>query len=127
MTPTSGGTGAPRPDSSRTALQRFLGLFKRERLRGLFTLERFLGLFTEVRGGEGATALLLTLNVYVLLTTYYIIKPVREALILAGRDVGSSSSWLGKLLGVFARGGPEAKAYSAVLTALLLLLVVPGY
>ena len=71
-------------------------------------VERFLGLFAEVRGGEGTTALLLTLNVYLLLTTYYIIKPVREALILAG-------------------GGAEVKSYSSFLTALLLLLVVPAY
>ena len=46
-------------------------------------LERLLGLFTEVRAGEGGTALLLTLNIFLILTAYYIIKPVREGLILA--------------------------------------------
>jgi len=71
-------------------------------------LERFLGLFSEVRAGEGATVLLLTLNVFVLMTTYYIIKPVREALILAG-------------------GGAELKSYSSAGQALLLLAVVPAY
>lgn len=44
-------------------------------------LEMFLAAFTEVRAGEGVTALLLTLNVFLLLTSYYFIKPVREALI----------------------------------------------
>jgi len=71
-------------------------------------LERFLALFAEVRGGEGVTALLLTLNVFVLLTTYYIIKPVREALILAG-------------------GGAELKSYTSAGQALLLLVAVPVY
>jgi AAA family ATP:ADP antiporter len=71
-------------------------------------VERFLGLFAEVRGGEGAIALLLTLNVYLILTSYYIIKPVREALILAG-------------------GGAEIKSYASFLSALLLLLAVPLY
>ena len=47
-------------------------------------LERFLGLFANVRGGEGITVLLLVLDVFLLLLAYYIIKPVREALILAG-------------------------------------------
>ena len=66
-------------------------------------LEKFLGLFTEVRSGESGTALLLTLNVFLLLTTYYIVKPVREALILAG-------------------GGAEIKSYASVGQAALLLL-----
>ncbi len=71
-------------------------------------LERFLSLFTEMEAGEGVTALLLTLNVYLLLTTYYIVKPVREALILAG-------------------GGAELKSYTSVGQALLLLAAVPIY
>jgi AAA family ATP:ADP antiporter len=45
-------------------------------------LERFLQLFTEVRGGEGAPLLLLTLNVFLILAAYYVMKPVRQALIL---------------------------------------------
>ena len=71
-------------------------------------LEGFLGIFTEVRGGEGATVLLLLLNVFLLMTTYYIIKPVREALILAG-------------------GGAEIKSYASAGQALLLLAAVPAY
>ncbi|MFN0149873.1 MAG: NTP/NDP exchange transporter [bacterium] len=71
-------------------------------------IERVLSLFTEMRPGEAGTALLLTLNVFLLLTTYYIIKPVREALILAG-------------------GGAEVKSYAAAGQALLLLGAVPIY
>ncbi|MFH1570528.1 MAG: translocase [Gemmatimonadota bacterium] len=71
-------------------------------------LDRFLRLFTEVRAGEGSTALLLTLNVFVLLTAYYILKPVREALILVG-------------------GGAEVKSYAAAGQGLLLLAAVPLY
>lgn len=72
-------------------------------------LERFLGVFTEVRAGEGATALLLTLNVFVLLTAYYVIKPVREALILA------------------MEGGAEYKSYMSGAIAIALLFAVPAY
>jgi len=72
-------------------------------------LERLLGLFTTVRPGEGATALALAFNVFLILTTYYLIKPVREALILS------------------VPGGPEIKSYSAAGQALLLLLAVPAY
>ncbi len=71
-------------------------------------LERTLGLFAEVRDGEGSTALLLMLNVFLLLTTYYIIKPVREALILSG-------------------GGAELKSYTSAGQTLLLLGAVPLY
>ncbi len=71
-------------------------------------IERFLGLFTEVRPGESPIALLLTLSIFLLLTAYYIIKPVREALILS-------------------EGGAEIKSYSAAGQALLLLGVVPLY
>jgi hypothetical protein len=35
-------------------------------------MERFLGLFTEVRAGEGPITLLMPLNVFLLLTTYYL-------------------------------------------------------
>ena len=44
-------------------------------------LERFLNLFTVVRPGEART-LLLALNVFLILMAYYILKTVREALIL---------------------------------------------
>lgn len=72
-------------------------------------LERVLGLVTEVRAGEGRTALLLTLNVFLLLTAYYVIKPVREGLILAMPN------------------GAESKAYVSGAIAIALLFVVPLY
>ena len=54
--------------------------------------ERFLNLFTEVRRGEASSALLLALNIFLILTAYYILKPVREALILSG-DGGAEIFW----------------------------------
>jgi len=72
-------------------------------------MERFLRLFTDIRTGEAPTALLLTLNVFLIFTAYYIIKPVREALILAG-------------------GGAVVKSYiSAGQAVLLLFVAVPLY
>ena len=71
-------------------------------------LDRFLRLFTDVRAGEGATALLLSGNIFVLLTCYSILKPVREALIL-----GLASA--------------EIKSYTAAAQVLILALVVPLY
>jgi AAA family ATP:ADP antiporter len=71
-------------------------------------LDRLLGVFAEVRGGEGLTAVLLAVNVFLLLTAYYIIKPVREALILS-------------------TSGAEIKSYTSAGQALLLLVLVPAY
>ena len=71
-------------------------------------LDRLLSPFAEVHPGEGATALLLMLCVFLLLTAYYVIKTVREPLILAG-------------------GGAEVKSYTAAGQALLLLFLVPAY
>lgn len=74
---------------------------------GGFT-DRALGVFTKIEDGEGVGALLLAANVFLLLTAYYILKTVREALILAD-------------------GGAEVKAYAAAGQAGLLLLIVPVY
>ncbi len=71
-------------------------------------LERLLGLFAPVRGGEGGVVLLMALNIFLLMTAYYIIKPVREALILA--------DW-----------GAEAKIYASAGQAVLYLGLVPLY
>jgi len=72
-------------------------------------LDRILGVFTEVRGGEGVTAVLLMLNIFLLLAAYYFLKTIREPLILA------------------VHGGAEVKSYSAAATAGLLILLVPVY
>jgi AAA family ATP:ADP antiporter len=71
-------------------------------------LERFLSLFTDVRAGEGPITLLMAFNIFLLLTSYYLIKPVRDALILAG-------------------GGAEARSYLAAAMAVLLFFLVGGY
>ncbi len=71
-------------------------------------LERVLSLITDVRGGEGLGAVLLTADLTVLLGGYYLLKTVRESLILA-------------------QGGAEVKAYSSAAQAILLFGVVPVY
>jgi len=43
---------------------------------------RFLRLFADIRQGEARKALLLALNVFLLLLAYYILKPLRESLLL---------------------------------------------
>jgi AAA family ATP:ADP antiporter len=73
------------------------------------TLERVLGVATEVRAGEGPTALLLTLNVFLILTAYYVLKPVREGLILAMAS------------------GAQYKSYLGAANAVALLFIVPIY
>jgi AAA family ATP:ADP antiporter len=72
-------------------------------------LDRLLGLAADVRAGEAATALLLAANMFLLLTAYYIIRPVREALILA------------------VPGGAEIKSYLGALLAASFLVIVPAY
>ena len=70
--------------------------------------DRFLSLFAEVQNGEGIGALLLGAYVFLLLEAYYILKTVREALILS-------------------EGSAEIKAYSSAVQAALLLLIIPAY
>jgi AAA family ATP:ADP antiporter len=57
-------------------------------------LDRFLRLFTVIYPGESAKALLLTLNLFLLLLAYYLIKPVREALLLLDKDAPRIKSYL---------------------------------
>src|SRR6476661_1638968 len=71
-------------------------------------LDRALSLFTDVRAGEGATAVLMLVNVFLLLVCYSVIKTVREPLILLG-------------------GGAEVRSYAAAGQALLLMGFVPLY
>jgi AAA family ATP:ADP antiporter len=70
--------------------------------------EYLLGLVADVRPGEAPTALLLTLNVFLLLTAYYLLKVAREPLILV-------------------QGGAEVKSYAAVGQSLLLVPVTAVY
>ena len=71
-------------------------------------LDRALRVVADVRAGEGLTALLLALNVFLILTAYYLLKPVREALILG-------------------QGSPELKSYMSVGQVALIMVVVPLY
>lgn len=64
-------------------------------------LESLLSLFTEVRSGEAKRALLMTLNIFLILTAYLIAKVVREPLILSG-------------------GGAELKSYASVFQVVIL-------
>src|SRR5580658_7384158 len=53
-------------------------------------LERILSVVCEVRPGEGLGALILTINLFTLLGAYYLLKTVRESLILAEGGRGQS-------------------------------------
>ena len=69
---------------------------------------RFLRLFTDIRQGEAGKALLLALNVFLILMAYYIIKPVRDALILTAKT-------------------PELKSYLGAAQAILLIFIVKAF
>ena len=71
-------------------------------------LDRFLRVFGDVRPGEWPIVLLMALNVFLLLVAYYVLKTVREPLILAS-------------------GGAELKSYAAAFQALTLIFYVPLY
>src|SRR6185436_14002509 len=72
-------------------------------------LDRVLGVFAEVNGGEGVTAILLMLNIFMLLAAYYMLKVIREPLILT------------------TPGGAEVKSYAAAAIAGLFIILVPLY
>jgi AAA family ATP:ADP antiporter len=69
---------------------------------------RLLGKIAPVRRDEIATVVILMVNVFVLLTCYYVLKVLREPMILLG-------------------GGAELKAYASAGQTLLLLAVVPAF
>lgn len=79
----------------------------------LSPLDRVLRIVTEVRAGEGVTAALLALNVFLYLSATQVAKVLREPLILAGGGTGLS--------------GAQLKSYTNTAAALLLLAVVPLY
>ncbi|MBI5537024.1 MAG: MFS transporter [Deltaproteobacteria bacterium] len=69
---------------------------------------RVLSLLAEVRPGEATTVLLLTLNVFLLLCSYYLLKSAREPLILT-------------------QGGAEVKTYASAGQAILLIGMTAVY
>ncbi len=83
-------------------------------------LDRLLGLFSDVRAGEGSRALLMLANIFLILVSYYVIKTVREPLIL-NTEVPDFLHRLG------IRGPAEVKTYAAAGQALILMAFVPAY
>lgn len=74
----------------------------------LTRLDRLLSPFTRLRPGEGRSVVIFFCYALLLMLSYYILKTVREPLLLSG-------------------SGAEFKSYAYALTALSLLLVVPLY
>ena len=74
----------------------------------LTIFERFLTLFTSVRPGEGRSIFVMLAQIFLLLFGYYLIRLVRETLILV-------------------EGSPEVRAYSTGAIAVTLIFVIPLY
>ncbi len=81
-------------------------------------LDRALRVFSDVRPGEGALAVTMTLNVFVVMVAYYVLKTLREPLILASG---------GPSVLPFPVSGSEGKAYAASAQALFLILGSGAY
>jgi ATP:ADP antiporter, AAA family len=71
-------------------------------------LDRVLSIVTDVHSGEGFSALLLTVNIFYLMAFYYVLKVVRDALILS-------------------QSGAAAASYTSAGQAILLLALIPAY
>jgi AAA family ATP:ADP antiporter len=71
-------------------------------------LERCLAWLAPVRPGEGRVVAILFLQAFALMLAYYLVRPVREALILT-------------------QGGAEFRSYAVAVQALLLVIIVPAY
>jgi AAA family ATP:ADP antiporter len=71
-------------------------------------IERILRPIAEVRPGEGTVVLLLTLNLFLVLLGYYVLKTIREALVLT-------------------ESGAAVKTYASAGQAILLLFLVPAF
>ena len=70
--------------------------------------EKFLTAFTRVEPGEGRCIAMLSLQACALMMAWYLIRPVREALILT-------------------EGGAEFRSYAVAVQALLLIAIIPIY
>jgi AAA family ATP:ADP antiporter len=71
---------------------------------------RALKIFGDIRPGEGATVSLLALNIYLIMTNYYILKSIRDAWIVS-----------------FSRRGPNIKSYLSAAIAVTLVFVIKGF
>jgi ATP:ADP antiporter, AAA family len=76
--------------------------------RQLTRFERLLSLITSVQPGEGRCVATVGVQAIALMTAYYLVRPVREALILT-------------------QGGAELRSYAVGAQALLLILIIPAY
>lgn len=76
--------------------------------RSLSRVERCLTLFTSLRPGEGKSVVLFFCYAFLLLVSYYVLKTVREPLLLSG-------------------GSAQLKSYAYAVIALVLLVMVPLY
>src|SRR5262245_24321420 len=83
-------------------------------------IDQLLGLFSDVRAGEGARALMMLVNVFLILVSYYILKTVREPLILA-----TSVPEVLQHLGI--HDPAEVKTYASAGQAMLLMGYIPLY
>lgn len=81
-------------------------------------LDRLLSLAADVRAGEGTTVVLLALNGFLLLASYYAIRPLRSALL---------QPVVLELPGGAVLRGPEVGSYSGAVLAALFLFIVPLY
>ena len=81
---------------------------KREPMSGYTPSERFLSLFTTLRPREGQAALMLCCQAFFIMLAYYMLKVIREPMILA-------------------EGAAELKAYTTGMQAVILMLVVPMF
>lgn len=72
------------------------------------SLERLLSRVVPVRAGEGAVVALMFVKILLLLFAYYLLKPVREALVLT-------------------EGSAEVRSYALAAQALLLMIIIPIY
>jgi AAA family ATP:ADP antiporter len=71
-------------------------------------LDRCLSLLAPVRHGEGRAVAILFFQAFALMLAYYLVRPVREALILT-------------------QGGAEFRSYAVAIQALMLVLIIPAY
>jgi ATP:ADP antiporter, AAA family len=76
-------------------------------------LDRLLRVVTDVRPGEGLTAVLLALNVFLLFTAYYVLRVLREPLIAT--------------TGISGVTGAQLASYMPAAMTLVLAFVVPAY
>ena len=79
-----------------------------QKQKKLSPIERFLTMFTRIRPGEGSAILVYSAYAMALMTSYYLLKVLRDALILSEHSA-------------------EVKSYVQATIAIVLLFVIPFY